>query len=66
MIEKEKMEEARRIVGSIGGGCAEAAVLTEARLMIGSGRFKVFHVELTAESAEDEGMVCGGVMDCAY
>lgn len=53
-------------MGSIGGGCAEAAVLTEARLMIGSGRFKVFHVELTAESAEDEGMVCGGVMDCAY
>ena len=52
-----------RCVGSIGGGCAEAAVLTEARLMIGSGRFKVFHVELTAESAEDEGMVCGGVMD---
>lgn len=52
-----------RCVGSIGGGCAEAAVLTEARLMIGSGRFKVFHVEMTAESAEDEGMVCGGVMD---
>ena len=31
--------------------------------MIGSGRYKVVHVDLTAEAAEDEGMVCGGVMD---
>ena len=52
-----------RLLGSIGGGCSEAAVLTEARRMIGSGRYKVVHVDLTAEAAEDEGMVCGGVMD---
>ena len=52
-----------RIVGSIGGGCSEAAVLTEARMLIGSGRYKVSHVDMTADEAEDEGAVCGGVMD---
>ena len=48
---------------SIGGGCSEAAVLGEARSLIGSGRYKVVHVDLTGEAAEDEGMVCGGIMD---
>ena len=52
-----------RILGSIGGGCSEAAVLGEARSLIGSGRYKVVHVDLTGEAAEDEGMVCGGIMD---
>ena len=52
-----------QILGSIGGGCSEAAVLGDARLLIGSGRFKVIHVDMTAEAAEEEGMVCGGVMD---
>lgn len=52
-----------RILGSIGGGCSEAAVLGDARRLIGTGRFKVAHIDMTAEAAEDEGMVCGGVMD---
>lgn len=52
-----------RMLGSIGGGCAEASVLGEARTLIGSGRYKVIHVDLTGEAAEDEGMVCGGIMD---
>lgn len=52
-----------RILGSIGGGCSEAAVLGDARLLIGTGQFKVIHVDMTAEAAEEEGMVCGGVMD---
>lgn len=52
-----------RIMGSIGGGCSEAAVLDEARRLIGTGRYQVFHVDLTGEAAEDEGMVCGGIMD---
>ncbi len=52
-----------RILGSIGGGCSEAAVLGEARRIIGSGRFQVIHVDLTGEAAEEEGMVCGGIMD---
>lgn len=52
-----------RILGSIGGGCSEAAVLGEARRLIGSGGYRVVHVDLSGEAAEDEGMVCGGVMD---
>lgn len=52
-----------RILGSIGGGCSEAAVLGDARLLIGTGGYKVIHVDLTGDAAEDEGMVCGGVMD---
>lgn len=52
-----------RILGSIGGGCSEAAVLGEARGIIGTGRFKVVHVDLTGDAAEEEGMVCGGIMD---
>ena len=52
-----------RILGSIGGGCSEAAVLGEARAVIGTGGYKVIHVDLTGDAAEDEGMVCGGIMD---
>ncbi len=52
-----------RILGSIGGGCSEAAVLEKARHIIGTGRYQVIHVDLTGDAAEDEGMVCGGVMD---
>ncbi len=51
------------LLGSIGGGCSEAAVLTIARRMIGTGTERVSHIDLTGEAAEDEGMVCGGIMD---
>lgn len=50
------------IIGSIGGGCSEAAVLQTARAMIGSNTYKVIPVDLTGDGAEEEGMVCGGVM----
>lgn len=49
-------------VGSIGGGCAEAGVIREALDLIGTGGWKIYEVDLTG-SAEDEGMVCGGVME---
>ena len=52
-----------RLLGSIGGGCSEAAVLVIARRMIGTGTFRVEHIDLTGDAAEDEGMVCGGIMD---
>lgn len=51
-----------RIAGSIGGGCSEAAVIGNARGIIGTGKYLVQTVELTADAAENEGMVCGGVM----
>ncbi|MDR1546263.1 MAG: XdhC family protein [Deltaproteobacteria bacterium] len=51
-----------RAVGSIGGGCAEAGALAAAREIIGSGRHEIKTVDLT-DSAEEDGMVCGGRME---
>lgn len=50
------------ILGSIGGGCSEAAVIGQAREIIGSNMFKIVDIDLTGEAAEEEGMVCGGIM----
>jgi xanthine dehydrogenase accessory factor len=50
-------------MGSIGGGCSEADVLTVARDLIHTGGYKIQKVDMTGEVAEDEGMVCGGIMD---
>ena len=52
----------RRIVGSIGGGCSESEVIRLAQQLIGTGRFLLHTIDLTAEFAEEEGMVCGGIM----
>lgn len=51
-----------RIIGSIGGGCSESAVVSDARRIIGSGGYRLVTVDLTGDTAEDEGMVCGGIM----
>ena len=52
----------RHVVGSIGGGCSEAAIINIAQQMIGTGGYCLHTVDMTAEIAEEEGMVCGGVM----
>ncbi len=49
-------------MGSIGGGCAEGEVINIARQMIGCGGLKIHDIDMTGQIAEDEGMVCGGVM----
>ena len=49
--------------GTIGGGCAESAVMRKAFQMMRleeSPRFLVTEVDMTAREAEEEGMVCGG------
>ncbi|MEA4926541.1 MAG: XdhC/CoxI family protein [Syntrophomonadaceae bacterium] len=51
-----------KIMGSIGGGCAEGEVIVTARQLIGSGGSKLQDVDLTGQMAEEEGMVCGGIM----
>ena len=50
-----------KVIGSIGGGCAEAEVVTRARDILDKGGWHLMEVDL-AESAADEGMVCGGRM----
>lgn len=52
-----------RTIGSIGGGCSEAEVITKARdIMLDKG-FLIEHVDLTGDVAESEGMACGGTLE---
>jgi xanthine dehydrogenase accessory factor len=50
-----------RSIGSIGGGCAEADVIRDARDVMLKGGYRFKTVDMT-DSAEDDGMVCGGRM----
>ncbi len=52
-------------IGTIGGGCMEADVLQKALGLIRSGEHhtRICHVDLTGTDAEEEGMVCGGIVD---
>ncbi|MDD7642212.1 MAG: XdhC family protein [bacterium] len=54
-----------RCIGTIGGGCMEAAVIRKALYMIRTDTqsAEVCHVDLTGADAEDEGMVCGGTVE---
>ena len=54
-----------RCIGTIGGGCAEADVLTKALLLLREGQkgVRICHVDMNITDAEDEGMVCGGEID---
>jgi xanthine dehydrogenase accessory factor len=49
------------MIGTIGGGCAEAEVLRDARDIIQNGGHMFKTIDMT-DSAEEDGMVCGGKM----
>ena len=58
-----------RVVGTIGGGCAEAEVITACREHFYKIREGVPHpacekirIRMTTDNAEEEGMVCGGTI----
>lgn len=51
-----------KIIGTIGGGCAEAKIIKDAALIAGSKNLKIETIDMTGEIAEEEGMVCGGKM----
>ena len=49
------------LTGTIGGGCLEAKVIDQARQMMAAEQHHVLDwIDMTSESAEEEGMVCGG------
>lgn len=48
--------------GTVGGGCGEAAAISAARRVIGTGQRRVLDLDMTDEVAAENGMVCGGVM----
>ena len=52
-------------VDTIGGGSVEADVLREGLRMLRNGEKtgRLFHVDISGRTAEEEGMVCGGVID---
>lgn len=52
-----------KLLGSIGGGCSEGAVINNGRDVIRNGGYEFLRIDMTGEVAEDEGMVCGGIMD---
>jgi len=52
-----------RTIGSIGGGCSEAGVISKAREIMLDKGFLIEHVDMTGDVAEAEGMACGGVME---
>lgn len=49
-------------VGTIGGGCGEAEGRREALNVLASHAPKVHFLNMTADIAQEEGMVCGGIM----
>lgn len=51
-----------RLLGTVGGGCAERTAVREAARLIGSGRYAVRTYDMTGDVAEREGMACGGSM----
>jgi len=50
-------------VGTIGGGCGEAEGRREALNVLTSHNPKLYHLNMTADIAQEEGMVCGGIME---
>ncbi|WP_426348619.1 XdhC family protein [Alloiococcus sp. CFN-8] len=54
-----------RTLGTIGGGCVEADIITKARyqLLDGDKAPRIYKVDMTGADAEEEGMVCGGTVD---
>lgn len=52
-------------IDTIGGGCIESEIIQKALLMMRMERpdFQICKVDMTASEAEDEGMVCGGVVE---
>lgn len=53
------------IIGTIGGGCVEAKIQQKALLMMQteSTESQTYHADMTADEAEEEGMVCGGCIE---
>ncbi len=51
------------MVGSVSGGCVEAAVFEEAQEVLQSGRPKLLRYGITDEMAWDVGLACGGTIE---
>lgn len=52
-----------RTAGTIGGGCGESEVRQHAFQALRTKKPVLVHVNLTHDIAEEDGMVCGGIME---
>lgn len=50
-------------LGTIGGGCAEADIQRKSILLMNEKLPRVYAVDMTGRDAEEDGMVCGGVIE---
>jgi xanthine dehydrogenase accessory factor len=58
---KMSMSYEGNIIGTIGGGCAESGIMQDARTIIREGGWRIVTIDMT-DTAEEDGMVCGGWM----
>jgi xanthine dehydrogenase accessory factor len=65
MSEKSKMlvTPEGKIIGTVGGGCLEADVWTEARRVMEDGKSHIQQFILTEKYAGESGLNCGGVVE---
>ena len=54
------INERGEFVGSVSGGCVEAAVIEEAEALLESGGTKLLSYGVTNEQAWEVGLACGG------
>jgi xanthine/CO dehydrogenase XdhC/CoxF family maturation factor len=54
------VNERGEFVGSVSGGCIEAAVVTEAVAAIADGKTRMLEFGVTDEQAWEVGLACGG------
>jgi xanthine dehydrogenase accessory factor len=59
------VDEAARVVGTLGGGCVEAEVRHRAHALLKEARGEVYTFSLDHDSGFEDGMICGGQMDIA-
>ncbi len=52
-----------RMIGTIGGGCVEADLRQNALTSIENNESMLIHSDMTGIDAEEDGMVCGGLLD---
>ncbi len=60
---KMLIREDGKISGTIGGGCLEAEVWQGAMQAIADEKPRTMHMDLTGKTAEESGLICGGIMD---
>lgn len=51
------------ILGTIGGGCSEATVIREARIVLDDGRPRLVRADMTEDVTEEAEAACGGTME---